>query len=190
MSPTALSRLSALLAIQQGIATNNPAGDLDGIIKQRKVQHRASLPREELPQFLQSLETYSDRGRMLTQRAIKLLLLTFVCSGELRGARWDEFDLKDKVWRVSADRMKMRNEHLVPLSRQALEVLELLKPMTGKYDLIFPSERQRDKVILIRIGVELVKRLFSNRIFSQIHPESNSPMLNAFVSDYKNLQYN
>lgn len=134
-------------AIQQGIATNNPAGDLDGIVKQRKVQHRASLPREELPQFLKSLETYSDRGRMLTQRAIKLLLLTFVRSGELRGARWDEFDLKDKVWRISADRMKMRNEHLVPLSRQALEVLELLKPMTGKYDLVFPSERQRDKVM-------------------------------------------
>ena len=132
-------------AIQQGIATQNPASDLGGIVKQRKVQHRASLPREELPQFLKELETYSDRGRKLTQRAIKLLLLTFVRSGELRGANWEEFDLKDRVWRISADRMKMRNEHLVPLSRQALELLELLRGMTGNYDLVFPSERDRSR---------------------------------------------
>ncbi len=132
-------------AIQQGIATNNPAGDLDGIVRQRRARHWASLPREELPPFLKALETYSDRGRMLTQRAIKLLLLTFVRSGELRGARWEEFDLRDKVWRISADRMKMRNEHLVPLSRQALEVVELLRGMTGRYDLVFPSERNRTR---------------------------------------------
>ena len=132
-------------AIQQGIATYNPAGDLSGIVKQRKVQHRPSLPREELPQFLKELETYSDRGRLLTQRAIKLLLLTFVRSGELRGARWEEFDLEDKIWRISADRMKMRNEHLVPLSRQTLELLELLRGMTGHYDLVFPSERDRGR---------------------------------------------
>ncbi|MDE0411646.1 MAG: tyrosine-type recombinase/integrase [Gammaproteobacteria bacterium] len=132
-------------AIQQGIATHNPAGDLRGIVKQRKVQHRPSLPREELPLFLKELETYSDRGRLLTQRAIKLLLLTFVRSGELRGVRWEEFDFEDKVWRIPATRMKMRNEHLVPLSRQALEVLELLQGMTGKYDLVFPSERDRTR---------------------------------------------
>ena len=128
-----------------GIATHNPAGDLSGIVKQRKVQHRPSLPREELPQFLKELETYSDRGRLLTQRAIKLLLLSFVRSGELRGARWEEFDLEDKVWRISASRMKMRNEHLVPLSRQTLELLELLRGMTGHYDLVFPSERDRSR---------------------------------------------
>lgn len=132
-------------AVQQGIATSNPAGDLEGIVKRRKVRHWASLPREELPQFLKALETYSDHGRMLTQRAIKLLLLTFVRSGELRGARWEEFNFKDKVWRISADRMKMGNEHLVPLSRQAMEVLELLRGMTGNYDLVFPSERQRTR---------------------------------------------
>ncbi len=132
-------------AVQRGIATHNPAGDLIGIIKPRKVQHHASLPREELPEFLRDLEDYSDRGRKLTQQAIKLLLLTFVRSGELRGARWEEFDLEDKVWRISADRMKMRNEHLVPLSRQALELLELLRGMTGKYELLFPSERDRSR---------------------------------------------
>ena len=132
-------------AVQRGIATHNPTGDLIGIVKPRKVRHHASLPREELPEFLRDLEGYSDRGRKLTQRAIKLLLLTFVRSGELRGARWEEFDLEDKVWRISADRMKMRNEHLVPLSKQALELLELLRGVTGKYELLFPSERDRSR---------------------------------------------
>ena len=132
-------------AVQQGIATSNPASELSGIVKRRKVQHRASLSREELPQFLRALESYSGRGRLLTQRAIKLLLLTFVRSSELRGARWEELDLEDRVWRISADRMKMRNEHLVPLSRQALEVIELLKDMTGRYELLFPSERDRSR---------------------------------------------
>ena len=130
-------------AIQQGIATSNPAGDLGGIVKPRKVRHWASLPREELPEFLRALEGYSDRGRKLTQQAIKLLLLTFVRSSELRGARWEEFDLEDRVWRVPTGRMKMDNEHLVPLSWQALELIELLHGMTGKYDLVFPSERDR-----------------------------------------------
>ncbi len=132
-------------AVQRGMAITNPAGDLDGIVKQRKVQHRASLPREEMPRFLRELETYSDRGRLLTQRAIKLLLLTFVRSGELRGAHWTEFDYDNKVWRIPAARMKMKSEHLVPLSRQALELLELLKGMTGRYELVFPSERARTK---------------------------------------------
>ena len=94
-------------AVLQGMATSNPASELSGIVKRRKVQHRASLPRQELPQFLRSLETYNDRGRKLTQLAIKLLLLTFVRSRELRGAHWSEFEFENKLWRIPADRMKM-----------------------------------------------------------------------------------
>ena len=132
-------------AVQRGIAINNPAGDLDGLVRQRKIQHRASLPREELPEFLRALDTYSQRGRLLTQLAIRLLILTFVRSGELRGARWSEFDFKDRLWRIPAQRMKMDNEHLVPLSEQSLNVLEQLKPLTGQLQLIFPSERNRNR---------------------------------------------
>ena len=87
-------------AVQRGLATHNPAGDLQGIVKPRKVQHRPSLPRNELPQFLRELESYDSTGRKLTQLAIKLLVLTFVRSGELRGARWNEFDFEEKLWRI------------------------------------------------------------------------------------------
>ena len=132
-------------AIQHGIAVYNPVADLTGIVKQRKTTHRPSLPREELPQFLRQLSTYGDRGRLLTQLAIKLLVLTFVRSGELRGALWEEFDPEAKLWRIPPARMKMKSEHIVPLSKQALQCLEQLRPLSGNYPLLFPSERLRDQ---------------------------------------------
>ena len=64
-------------------------------------------------------------------------------SGELRGALWEEFDLKDAVWRIPTERMKMGTGHIVPLSRQAIEVIEAIRPITGRYPLLFPSERRR-----------------------------------------------
>lgn len=130
-------------AVQTGRLTHNPAIELADILKGRKEEHRPSLPREELPAFLRDLETYDMRGRLITKLAIKLLLLTFVRSGELRGARWDEFNFEEKLWRIPAQRMKMKTEHLVPLSKQAINVLEKIRPISGQYDLVFPSERKR-----------------------------------------------
>jgi len=130
-------------AVQTGRLTHNPAIDLTGGLKGRKTSHRASLPREELPSFLTELERYEERGRLLTKLAIQLLILTFVRSGELRGARWEEFDLQEKIWRIPAERMKMGSDHLVPLADQALRVIEQIQPITSQYDLVFPSERNR-----------------------------------------------
>jgi integrase len=130
-------------AVQTGRLSNNPAIDLSGVLKGRKLKHHDSLPREELPGFLKTLESYHERGRLLTKLAVKLLVLTFVRSGELRGAKWDEFDLEEKVWRIPADRMKMKTDHLVPLSSQAIAVINQIRPITGQYDLVFPSERNR-----------------------------------------------
>lgn len=130
-------------AVQVGKLTHNPATELSDILKGRKTSHRASLPREELPAFLRELDSYQDRGRQLTQLAIKLLVLTFVRPGELRAARWDEFDIESSIWRIPGERMKMGTDHLVPLSRQALEVLEEIRAISGQYELLFPSERER-----------------------------------------------
>lgn len=130
-------------AVQTGRLNVNPAAELAGIVKARKTSHRASLPREELPGFLKELEFYDDRGRLLTKYALKLLLLTFVRPGELRCARWDEFDFEKAQWRIPGARMKMGTDHIVPLSKQALEVLERIKPISGQYSLVFPSERDR-----------------------------------------------
>ena len=130
-------------AVQTGRLVNNPAIDLTGVLKARKSKHRDSLPREQLPDFLRALDGYDSRGRLITKYAIQLLVLTFVRSGELRGAKWDEFDLDTGVWRIPAPRMKMKTEHLVPLSRQAITLLKKIAQISGSYDLVFPSERHR-----------------------------------------------
>ncbi len=132
-------------AIQSGFLLSNPASDLTGILEQRKPEHRASLPREELPRFLKDLDGYTGQGRLLTKLAIELLIYSFVRPGELLGAKWDEFSLKDKLWRIPAERMKMNTEHLVPLSEQAIETIQLLKPISGRFEFLFPSERNRFK---------------------------------------------
>lgn len=133
--------------IQHGIVTINPAGDLDGIVKARKVKHRSSLPKSELPQFLEDLESYRFRGTLLTQLAIKLLVLTFVRPGELRAATWREFDIAGRIWRIPAERMKMKVEHLVPLSTQTIELLAMLKEINRREDLLFPCVTNRDKAM-------------------------------------------
>ncbi|MBL4828026.1 MAG: tyrosine-type recombinase/integrase [Spongiibacteraceae bacterium] len=134
-------------AVQAGRLVHNPAIELADILKARKTTHRASLPREELPGFLQDLTSYGDQGRLLTRLAIELLVLTFVRPGELRGARWPEFDFEGKFWRIPGRRMKMKTDHVVPLSSQSLTVLKQLRPITGRYELVFPSERVRSEAM-------------------------------------------
>ena len=142
-----LQRCSSVFryAVQTGRAQVNPASELAGALKTRKVQHRAAITRAELPALLRDVSAY--QGHIITRLALKMLILTFVRPGELRGARWSEFDLEARVWRIPGERMKMDTEHLVPLSRQVLALLEDLKPISGHYELLFPGERSRAKPI-------------------------------------------
>jgi len=142
-----LQRTSAVFryAIQTGRATYNPAADMKGVLKTRKVEHRAAISQSEMPDFLKKLDSYS--GDPVTKLALRLIVLTFVRTGELRGARWEEFDIDQREWRIPAERMKMRSPHIVPLSPQALAVIEELKPLTGHFDLLFPSQRDNRKPI-------------------------------------------
>jgi integrase len=74
-------------------------------------------------------------------------VLTFVRSIEIRGARWEEFDLEANLWRIPAERMKMKVEHLVPLSQQSIDVIQRIRVITGRYELVFPSEVNRTKTM-------------------------------------------
>jgi integrase len=130
-------------AIQTGRAQYNPCVDLSGALKTRKVQHRAALERSDLPEFLRKLEAYD--GQPLTLLALRLVILTFVRSRELREARWDEFDLDGAEWRIPAERMKMRAPHIVPLSKQAVAILREIEAHSGRYDLVFPGKNDREK---------------------------------------------
>ncbi|WP_421300014.1 tyrosine-type recombinase/integrase [Aeromonas veronii] len=137
-----LQRISSVMryAIQTGRVSYNLAQDLKGALRATKQEHRPALPRADLPEFYRRLA--AEPLNPATRLAIHLLMLTMTRPGEVRFARWDEFDLARAEWRIPAERMKMRVPHIVPLSRQALAVLEELRQISGHCELLFPSERK------------------------------------------------
>lgn len=127
-------------AIVTGRTERNPAMDLRGALRPVKKGHYAALETDDIPQFLQDLERNDARLYQHTRLAIKLLMLTFVRTNELIGAQWSEFNFAKKEWVIPAERMKMRRAHIVPLSRQAIDILEELKTLSGNRDHILPSQ--------------------------------------------------
>jgi integrase len=124
--------------IHERIQTN-PMLDLvpSEILQPRQVQHRAAMTDKELPEFLAKLAAYD--GDPHTVHALRLLILTATRPGETRGALWAEFDLDAAMWIIPPERMKMRTEHRVPLSTQALDVLRTMQTLSGGRELVFPS---------------------------------------------------
>jgi integrase len=132
-------------AISTGRATHDITLNLKGALQPVRSKGLAHLKETQLPEFLQKLEKYDTdyKGNLLTKLAFKLLILTFVRSGEIRGAKWEEIDWEKKQWRIPAERMKIKDQpHIVPLSRQSLEILEQLRNITGHNvsGYIFPSQ--------------------------------------------------
>ncbi len=127
-------------AIATGRAKADVSRDLRGALKTREVNHYAKLSEGELPEFLRKLDDYD--GNPLTQYAIKLLVQTFVRTGELRGALWTEIDFDKREWRIPAERMKMGVEHIVPLSSQSITLLESIKTLSGNRSYVFPNEHR------------------------------------------------
>lgn len=133
--------------IATGRCTRDIAADLRGALTPHKKKHQAAVRPEELPALLRKIDTYdTDTGDTLTRLALQLMEATFVRTSELIGAKWAEFDLDAAVWAIPAERMKMKTEHLVPLSRQALAILEEIRPIAGRSAFVFPG-RNRDKPI-------------------------------------------
>jgi integrase len=132
-------------AIAHGIAERNPAGDIkpSDILPSRLKTNYARVDAKELPALLRAIEAY--QGTAVTRLAMKLMTLTFIRTKELIGARWAEFDLQAGQWRIPAERMKKRIEHIVPLSLQAIQILQILHGITGHSELLFPGERDHGK---------------------------------------------
>jgi integrase len=127
-----------------GIATaradRDVAADLRGALITPKVQHLAAITTpKEAGGLLRAIEGYT--GHEITAIALRLSPHLFVRPGELRSAEWTEFDTQGAVWSLSAEKMKMRRPHRVPLSRQVLDVLEELRALTGDGRFLFPSFR-------------------------------------------------
>ncbi|MEA3395052.1 MAG: tyrosine-type recombinase/integrase [Pseudomonadota bacterium] len=146
-------------AIEHGKASRNPAVEIkpSTVLPVRKKQNYARVDARELPALLRKIEGY--QGTPTTRLAMKLMALTFVRTGELIGARWDEFDLDASRWDIPAERMKMRTPHIVPLSTHAIHVLNVLKEITGGRVLLFPGERDHDKPMSNNTILAALKRM-------------------------------
>ena len=133
----------------------------------------AALKPEELPEFLRRLEDY--QGHRLTYLGMRFVIYTFVRTSELRLAEWKEFELKsaNPVWTIPAERMKMRREHLVPLSKQAVQILQQVAEISGGERLVFPSQNNPNKPMsentllfaIYRMGYHSRARRTSNACF-------------------------
>lgn len=127
-------------AIVTGRAKYNPASDLSEGLIVPQVKHRAAiLDRKEVGALLRAISDYS--GHFTTKQALRLIPYVFVRPGELRHAEWSEFDFKEKLWKIPASKMKMREDFVLPLSKQAIEILEETKAVASKSKYIFPSLR-------------------------------------------------
>ena len=121
------------------------SADIRGALKAKpKVRHHSCISEAELPELLHRIDRYVQdyKGTVQTELALKLLFLTFVRTTELRAARWKEFNLEAGEWRIPAERMKMGELHVVPLSLQAIGILQTLHEMSGHTPLVFPSQNK------------------------------------------------
>ena len=128
-------------AIVTGRGERDISADLKGALKPFKRGHYAAMDIKQIPEFLSRLDRNEGRLFPQTQMAIQLLMLTFVRTSELIKARWSEINFEEKVWVIPGARMKMRQDHMVPLSKQVLEIFAELKRLNGHRDYIFPSQR-------------------------------------------------
>lgn len=139
-------------AVATGRTDRDPTGDLRGALPPTRVKHHASIIEpKKIGELLRAIDGYE--GYFVTKCAMRLAPLVFVRPGELRKAEWKEIDFAAAEWRIPAERMKMREQHIVPLSSQAIAILRDLEPLTGqgipakpnapKY--IFPGARTRER---------------------------------------------
>lgn len=131
-------------AVSTGRAERNPAQDLIGALSPAKEKHLAAITDpQKVRELLHAIDGYS--GSYVMKLALQLSPLVFTRPGELRHMEWTEVDFDNALWSIPAEKMKMREAHLVPLSRQAVKILEELKKLTGASQYAFPSGRTFDR---------------------------------------------
>jgi integrase len=146
-------------AVAHGVIERNPSADVkpSDALRPRRKENYARLDAKEAPDLLRKIEAY--QGSAYTRLAMKLMAYTFVRTGELIGARWEEFDLSAGEWRIPAARMKMRTPHIVPLAPQAVEVLQALQTLSNGRSLLFPGERDHERPMSNNTILAALKRM-------------------------------
>ena len=130
-------------AVNSGLIFSNPLAGIREVFKKPKSQHMAALPPHELPRLLKVIAHAS-----ITQTVkclIEFQLHTMTRPNEAAGAKWAEFDLTKGIWEIPAERMKMNKPHIVPLTPQVLAILEVMKPLSARFEYVFPSRNNPHK---------------------------------------------
>jgi len=131
-------------AVATGRANHDITSGLRGAIPAAKKIHYAAITDPvKVAALLRAIDGYD--GLLITKCALRLAPLVFVRPGELRSAEWSEINLETAEWNIPAEKMKMRQPHLVPLCRQAIEILKELHPLTGNNKFVFPNERTKTR---------------------------------------------
>lgn len=149
-------------AISASICKDNPALGRARILKNHVQKNRKHIKEKELPEFLGNLYSYDDFN--ISALSIKLLLLTLQRPGEVRKARWEEFDLRKKVWNIPQERMKMKRDHIVPLSKQAIEVLKVIRSISRNSKLTFPSIIRHEHSMSDVSMIKMMKKFSGNKM--------------------------
>ncbi|MCP2005966.1 UNVERIFIED_ORG: integrase [Buttiauxella agrestis ATCC 33320] len=144
-------------AVNTGLIDANPASGVGMAFERPKKQNMPTLRPEELPQLMRSL--VMSNLSVSTRCLIEWQLLTLVRPSEASGTRWDEIDLDAKLWTVPAERMKGKREHIVPLSAQALEILEVMKPISAHREHVFPSRNDPKQSMNSQTANAAIKRI-------------------------------
>ncbi|CZU84764.1 MULTISPECIES: integrase domain-containing protein [Enterobacter] len=146
-----------IYAVNTGLIDTNPASGIGMAFEKPKKQNMPTLRPEELPKLMCSL--VMSNLSIPTRCLIEWQLLTLVRPSEASGARWAEIDLDEKLWTIPSERMKAKREHIVPLSPQALEILEMMKPISAHREHIFPSRNNPKQAMNSQTANAALKRI-------------------------------
>lgn len=146
-----------IYAVNTGLIDANPASGVGMAFEKPKKQNMPTLRPEELPKLMRSL--VMSNLSVPTRCLIEWQLLTLVRPSEASDARWEEIDLDTRLWTIPPERMKAKREHLVPLSRQALDILEVMKPISAHREHIFPSRNNPKQPMNSQTANAALKRI-------------------------------
>ncbi|MEN4683836.1 integrase domain-containing protein [Pantoea agglomerans] len=146
-----------IYAVNTGLIDANPASGVGMAFEKPKKQNMPTLRPEELPKLMRSL--VMSNLSVPTRCLIEWQLLTLVRPSEASGTRWTEIDLDAKLWTIPAERMKGKREHIVPLSPQALDILEVMKPVSGHREHVFPSRNDPKQPMNSQTANAALKRI-------------------------------
>ncbi|MGR5325009.1 integrase domain-containing protein [Vibrio sp. PNB22_2_2] len=148
-----------------GLIHANPLTGIKAAFKKPKKENMAALTPTELPELMSAIANASIKRT--TRCLIEWQLHTMTRPSEASGACWDEIDLDEKVWVIPAERMKKRRDHRIPLTEQALELLEVMRPISGNRVYVFPSDRDPKKPCNSQTANMALKRMgFAGRLVS------------------------